>query len=162
MEMAGYINSHCQTYLPEKDVFDSVMLKNPVPSNVDKPQVMDDFTAPLMSKAETSVDISLEKIQQKITNIMRPLSHAWKAIDIKNDETGEMTLSLGDIAMSLDKTMLLIGQAFQATAYHRRFNALAPIMKDHRKETLKEKQDLLIGEHKKLFGISFNLTSQKM
>ena len=61
--MAVYIISHCKTFLPEKDVVDSIMLENPVLSNVDKPQVMDNFITPLMSDAETSVDLSLEKIQ---------------------------------------------------------------------------------------------------
>ena len=74
--MAVYINSHCQTFLPEKDVFDSIMLENLVPSNVDIPQVMDDIITPFKSKAETSVDVSLQKIKQKIVIIMVPLSPA--------------------------------------------------------------------------------------
>ena len=53
--------------------------------------------------------------------------------------------------------MLLLGQAFEAAAYHRRFNALSSVMKDYRKlkETLKEKADLLLGEHRMLFGDKF-------
>lgn len=56
-EMAVYINSHCQTFLPKKDLFDFIMLKNPVSSNVDIPQVMSPYTSgnaitPLMSKAK--------------------------------------------------------------------------------------------------------------
>ena len=52
--------------------------------------------------------------------------------------------------MSLDETVLLIGQVFKATTYHRRFNALATMMKNHNtlKETVKDK-------HKKLLGVKF-------
>ena len=73
---------------------------------------------------------------------------------MKNDPSGEMTLSLGHIAMGVDKTMLLSGQVFQATAHHQSFNALVSVKKDGRKlkETSKEKQELLKVEHKKWFG----------
>ena len=54
----------------------------------------------------------------------------------------------------MDKTVLLLGQAFQAVNYHRRFNALSSVMKDHRKlkETLKKKAYSLSREHRMLFG----------
>ena len=109
-----------------------------------------------MSKNETAVDLSLEKVQQKIVNVIGPLARVWKALeDIKNDPT--LTLSLEEVATNMDKTVLLLGQAFQAATYHRRFNALSSVMKDHRKlkETLKEKADLLSGEHRMLFGDKF-------
>ena len=53
--------------------------------------------------------------------------------------------------------MLLSGKAFEAAVYHRRFNALSSVMKDYwkLKETLKEKADLLLGEHRMLFGDKF-------
>ena len=76
MEMAVYINLHCQTFLPKRDGFKSIMFENPVPSNVHTPQVMDDFITPLMSKAETSTDFSVKKIQQEIVNMVGPLSNA--------------------------------------------------------------------------------------
>ena len=57
----------------------------------------------------------------------------------------------------MDKSVLLLGQAFQASTYHRRFNALSAMVKDNRKikDILKEKGDLLQTEHKKLFGEKF-------
>ena len=75
--------------------------------------------------------------------------------DVKKDPT--LTLSLEKVATNMDKTVLLLGQAFQAATYHRRFNDLSSVMKDHRKlkRTLKEKADLLSGEHQMLFGDKF-------
>ena len=117
---------------------------------------MDDFIVPLMSKNEAAVDLSLEKKQEKIVNAMGPLSRVCKTLeDVKNDPT--LTLSLEKVATCMDKTVLLLGQAFQAATYHCRFNALSSVMKDHRKlkETLKEKADLLSGEHRLLLGDKF-------
>ena len=54
----------------------------------------------------------------------------------------------------MDKTVLLSGQAFQASAYQCRFKALSSVMKNHQKlkQTLKEKPNLLSGGHQMLFG----------
>ena len=68
---------------------------------------------PLMSKNETAVDLSLEKVQQKIANVMGPLARLWKALEnVKYDPT--LTLSLEEVATNMDKIVLVLGQAFQA------------------------------------------------
>lgn len=89
---------------------------------------------------------------------MGPLSNAWKALqDVKTTHQTKLLFGQVTLTMSLDKTVLLIGQAFKATTYHRRFNALATMMKDHNtlKETVKQKQELLKDEHEKLLGGKF-------
>lgn len=73
-EMIEYVNSHFQAFLSDKGVHESILLENPIPSNVNKPQVVNEFLTPLMTKAEVSSDLSLEKIQQKVVNVMGPLS----------------------------------------------------------------------------------------
>ena len=159
-DMAEYANEHMQTFIPEKDVSESIMLPNPVPSNIDTPQKVDDFLVSLMTKNEIAQDASFEKIQQKITNIFGPLSKVWHIFDTckNSDDTSELSFEdLMELSSNVEKTILLVGQAFQATAYHRRFNALNSVMKDQRKvkETLREKSDLLKSEHKFLFGEKF-------
>ena len=64
------MNDHFQTFRPEKGMHDSILMENSIPSNVDQLQTLDDFFVPLMSKNETIVDLSLEKVQQKIVNVM--------------------------------------------------------------------------------------------
>ena len=109
-DMVEYVNDHSQTFLPKKGVHDSILMENPIPSNFDQPQTMDDFIVPLMSKNETSVNLSLEKVQQKIVNVMGPLTRAWNALeDVRNDPT--LTLSLAELATNMEKTVLLLGQA---------------------------------------------------
>ena len=83
-----------------------------IPSDVDQPQMVDDFIVPLMPKNKTTGDLSLEKVQQKIVNIMGPLARVWKALDeVKNDPT--LTLSFEEVSTKMDKTVLILGQAFQ-------------------------------------------------
>ena len=151
--MTEYVNDHFQTFLRKKGVHDSILMENPIPSNVDQPQTVDDFIVPLMLKNKTAVDLSLRKVQQKTVG---PLARVWKALeDVKNDPT--FTLSLEEVVTNMGKTVLLSGQAFQAATYHLWFNAISSVMKDHRKpeETLNEKSDLLSGEHRMLFGDKF-------
>ena len=69
-EMAEYVNGNFQIFLPEKGVYDSILVENPISSHVDQPQTVDDFIVPLMSKNETTVDRSFEKVQQKIVNVI--------------------------------------------------------------------------------------------
>ena len=128
--MAEYVNDHFQILLPEKRVHDSILMENPIPSNIEQPQTVDDFIVQLICKNETVVDLLLEKVQQKIVNVMGPLSRVCKVLeDLKNDPT--LTLSLEEVATNMDKTVLLLGQAFQGATYYHRFNALSSVMKDH-------------------------------
>ena len=111
-----------------------------------------------MTNAEVSSELSLEKIQQKIVNVMGTPSEVWKAIeDVKNESSGEMTLSLEKVATNLDNSVLFLGQAFQSTADHRRYNVISSFMKDHKKlkETLRKKFELLGTKHCMLFREKF-------
>ena len=72
------MNDHFQTFLPEKGVHDSILMENTLPSNVDQPLTVDDLIVSLMSKNETAVDLSLEKVQQKIVNVTGPLARVWR------------------------------------------------------------------------------------
>ena len=41
-KIAEYVNDHFQIFLPEKGVHDSILMENPLPSNVDQPLTVDD------------------------------------------------------------------------------------------------------------------------
>ena len=46
---------------------------------------------------------------------MGPLSNVWKAIkNVENESSGEMTLPLEEVATNLNKSVQLLGQAFQS------------------------------------------------
>ena len=65
-EMAEYVNDHFLTFLPEKGVHDSILMENLIQSKVDQPHTVDNFIVALISKNETAVDLSPEKVQQKL------------------------------------------------------------------------------------------------
>ena len=93
--MVECFNSHFQVFLADKGVYKSILLENPVPLNVSKPQVNDDFLTTLMTKAQVCSALSLKKIHRNILKIMGPLPQVWKSIEnVKNDSTGEITLPL--------------------------------------------------------------------
>ena len=50
--MVECFNSHFQVFLADKGVYKSILLENPVPLNVSKPQVNDNFLTTLMTKAQ--------------------------------------------------------------------------------------------------------------
>ena len=37
-DMADYENTHCQRFIPDKDINESILLNKPVPSNINVPQ----------------------------------------------------------------------------------------------------------------------------
>ena len=65
-EMAEYVNDHFLTFFPEKGVHDSSLMENLIQSKVDQPHTVDNFIVALMSKNETAVDLSPEKVQQNL------------------------------------------------------------------------------------------------
>lgn len=65
---------------------------------------------------------------------MGPLARLWKALfDVKNYQTLTLTLSLVEVATTMDKTVLLLGQSFQATAHHGWSNAFSSVIRNNRK-----------------------------
>ena len=45
---------------------DSIPMENLIPSNFDQPQAVGDFIISLITRNEPAVDLSLEKVQQKM------------------------------------------------------------------------------------------------
>ena len=65
---------------------------------------------------------------------MGPRARLWKALfDVKNYQTLTLTLSLVEVATTMDKTVLLLGQSFQATAHYGWSNAFSSVIRNNRK-----------------------------
>ena len=73
-----FANSHSNQYVQERDLKESILTENPVPSNITKVKTMDEFMSHLLKEYnQTSVcalDTTLEKIQRKNIDFMGPLS----------------------------------------------------------------------------------------
>lgn len=78
---------------------------------------------------------------------MGPLSRTWYAIEASLGASRENheEISWKDLSQSVEQTVLLLGQAFNAFSYHRRLNVLSAIMSDKKKAkvTLKDESKLL-------------------
>ena len=64
-------------YVPDKELKDSILLKNPVPENVHiAVRRMDDFLD-LKDKKKLELESMLEKIQKKDLEVVGPMTRLW-------------------------------------------------------------------------------------
>ena len=104
-EMADYVTKKFATYVPEKDLKDSIINENPVPLNIHKPNIhkpLDDFLKELMEEQNKSfqvnIDRMLERLQHKTVNIMGPLSRVWLSLDnAMNTKKRKVEITLEDL-----------------------------------------------------------------
>ena len=102
------------------------------------PQKMDEFMTELFLEKrnhfEITSDTNLVKLQQRLLDVMGPLSKIWATVEsAKNSQDEQVEVSLGDMLRYLDQTAVLLGQAYNNTSYTRRFNVLKQITGDPRK-----------------------------
>ena len=105
---------------------------------------------------ELEQDWSLDKIQQKLLNIIGPLSKLWMVDEVKcSRKSGRMSLEYSSTAIK--QTGVLVGQTSQSITYERRHNVLTSLLRDARKSTsiLKKELDSLVEKSNKLFGSKF-------
>ena len=106
-----------------------------------------------------SHDLSMEKCQQKLYDVMDPLFTLWKGLeDIKRKGFEEtVSVPIEEYIKSVEQSAFLLGQAFSNITYGRRLNILKPLIKDREKakHILKEKASLLQKKDDKLFGKKF-------
>ena len=92
---------------------------------------------------ELAADSNFVKLQQKLLDVMGPLSKVWTIVEKASIFSFEQVeVSLPEIVTNLDQTVMLLGQAFNKISYLRRFGALKQITGDPRntKQLLKEKK----------------------
>ena len=109
--MLGYVIEHFEKYIKETDVHETILDDNLVPENMVGPKAIDDCLKEMLPEAKKSRELeqdqSLEKIRQKILNIMGPLSKLWVGMDeIKcSGKSGRM--SLEDLSTAIEQTVVL-------------------------------------------------------
>ena len=73
-DMAEYFRDNRNKFIPDGDLESSILKESPIPDNLGKAQVLDQYWQPLLSKDQVNLDKSLEKLHQKVLNVMGPLS----------------------------------------------------------------------------------------
>jgi len=111
-----------------------------------------------MSKHTERLDMTFCRIEEKIRDILGPLSRLWIDLEdlskIRDDQ--ELQLDIDSMLEKIHQSVILLGQAINTTLYQRRLYILSSICKDSMKakSQLKEKADLFKG-HKALFGSTY-------
>ena len=153
--MLGYVIEHFEKYIEKSDVQETILDDNPVLGNIGGPKTIDDYLKETLLEAKKSTELeqdrNLEKIQQKVLNIIGPLSKLWFGVDkIKcSGKSGRM--SLEDLSTAIEQTVVLVGQCSQSITYQQRHNVLTSLLQDPRKSTsiLREESDSLFEKSNK-------------
>ena len=157
--MADYANLHFKNYIPDKDINEKILPENPVPSDLQEVPVLADFVRTLLvSQTVITTDHQMEKLQEKILQVMGSLSRLWKGLeDVRNESSEAVEVPVDKFATLVEQTTLLLGQASLSISYARRLNILKTLLKDPRKAKtlLKEKTALLQEDEGHLFGKTF-------
>ena len=81
-----------------------------------------------------SQEATMEKFQQKILDIIGPLSRLWKGLeDIKNAPDDTVPVPLEDHIKLIEQTVLLLDQASNSILYSRRVQLLKIFLKTPKK-----------------------------
>ena len=161
--MTSYENYNSKKYIPEKDVKEAILIKTPRPEHFDSVKKLDDNLQERLKQKKRSqdsvIDNILEKVQDKLLNIMGPLSKLWVMIEQVNSGSGSSSTVEMDTALEpLQKTVLLIGQCNNTNTNERRKNVLLDVTGASSSQVasmLKEKAAFLQKHDQALFRKDF-------
>ena len=127
--MESYANDNSKKYIPETDVKEVILIKTPRRKNLDSVRKLDDYLQELLKQKKRpeyiAVDNALEKVQDKVLDIVGPLSKLWVMTEQLNSGSGSSSTVEMDTALELsEKTVLLTGQCNNTITYERRKNIL--------------------------------------
>ena len=104
-------------------------------------------------------EATLERIQSKNINVMRPLLKLWLLTrNTLSSQEEEIPIELNEVKEYVEQSNLLVGQATNTMTYHRRRNILFTLnfAPQQSKEMLREEADLLQQQDKNLFIKKFS------
>ena len=99
-------------------------------------------------------DQLLQKMQQKLLNVLVPLSKIWQEIEDSTPcKTDRVETDLREFKEFAEQSVMMFGQLFNNITYNRRLSVLNALMKAHKsKQMSKEKASIFPESHKELFG----------
>lgn len=142
----GYVHKYMANHISEKDIRDHVLNINPVPTNVKMVPVLDNYIKNLLTNNSKVNTLKNEKvlktIQENFLAILGPLSRICDLMEKERDQYQDSLIN--DVSELIEQTVLLLGQAFNSSSFHRRdkiFSTLIdsnPKVKDILKEQSKD------------------------
>ena len=141
------------------------MIKTPRPENLDPVKKLDDYLQELLKQKkkpqDIAIDNTLEKVKDKVLDIMGPLSKLWVMVEQVSSGSASgssSTVEMDTVLELLEKTVLLIGQCNNTITYERRKNVLLGVTGTSSPQVasvLKEKAAYLQKHDQALFGKNF-------
>ena len=133
--MCSYILKQFHSFNLDAELEDSIPKYNPIPSNVLPPAPLDRFLREVLEEnhnySQMQEDKHLQKMQQKLLNVVGPLSKTWQKIE---DSTQRKTVRIGiDLCKFkelTEKSITMLGQVFNNITYNRRLFVLNALMKE--------------------------------
>ena len=155
------VKTNFNTYIKEKTLKDSILEKYPVPENAGKPKTLDTFMKDMYYDSKRNfaceTDKKLNKVQQKLYDVLGPLGTLWKSLSKAKSVSGEEVIQL------LDQSVVLIGQANNSINFIRRLNELTSLGIDKIQATsmLKDFSEDFKPKLSNLFGKQFYKTLKR-
>ena len=161
-DKAQYANVNFDTYIKEADLIKAVLIKNPVPENINPVKTLDDFVKNILKGKKKQKDLDfdnvLERIQGQNRSVMGPLSKIWTTIEsARLSQEDSVKVDLNEIQEFVKQTVLLLGQVSNSISYYRRFYMLLALTNSPQqsKQMLREDSELLQKNNKKNFRKKF-------
>ena len=112
-------------FVQDKNLKDSILNENPVPTNITKLRKLDEYYKELLEENRTKRELTLDGTLEKynVLNIMGPLSKIWfRFEEVLAQENNMVHLDLNELIQYLKQSVMLVGQAFNMGTYNRRLN----------------------------------------
>ena len=162
LDTVHYANVNFDTYIKETDPIKVVLIKNPVPENINLVKTLDDFVKCILKDKKKQKDVDfdnvLEKAQGRNLSVMGPLLKIWTAVEsARLSQKDSVEVDLKEIQEFVEQTVLLLGQALNSISYYRIFDMLLALTNSppQSKQMLREDSELLQMNNKNLFGKKF-------
>ena len=162
LDTVHYANVNFDTYIKETDLIKVVLIKNPVPENINLVKTLDDFVKCILKDKKKQKDVDfdnvLEKAQGRNRSVMGPLLKIWTAVEsARLSQKDSVEVDLKEIQEFVEQTVLLLGQALNSISYYRIFDMLLALTNSppQSKQMLREDSELLQMNNKNLFGKKF-------
>ena len=162
-DMVDYVTRRFTVFVTDKKIRETIGEECPVPTGVPGLEVptVDDYISDIFQSRKQdygkATDDTWVKVQNRIVDVMGPLSKLWTVLEEHRVDEATDELDLFDCLQLVEKVITLVGQAHISVSYYRRHNILSRLTKDNKKakQLLRQLDVSEQKKHDKLFGKSF-------
>ena len=164
VQLADYFNDLTREFFEDDDLRDGdgnpIKEVHPVPENIQKVPRLDNFIEQMWQKDSkkflTENDHDVARIQERIRDVMGPLSKVWLTLEeVKKDVNYQVNIE--EMAELTQQSVLLLAQASNSATYKRRVDAMKNVHGSRQAATgaIKKHSEILMKSGDHLFGQEF-------